>query len=428
MTTEDFPISAPEAAQLISSTLPRARPGKVVLAVSGGADSTAMMLLAAQCSIPDIQFHVVTIDHGLRAESAAEASYVADLAQRLGLPHDIIRWDGQSSVNNPSAAAREARYRMLTDRARQLEAFAVMTAHHQDDQIETHLLAKDRGAIGAGLAGMRRWRSLFPDIVLARPFLSIPASRFRQTLLLQGINWVEDPSNQNDRYARARLRKHLQSVPRRSDHLHEIAKAAAERAAADAGMAKTIEHLVSRQALIIDDAAQVRLEISAMRELPDDRASELLARMITAAGGALYPPSASAIERVMAGLGAGQVASTLGGCQILADGKYLLLRREYGRLGPEICNLAKGCQTVVFDRRFLIDIQTSAGAKLCSLGFLRRGNAATRCLPVVVDEQMRIVAAHSKVAGRISPLVEILPAHEIVFWRMTADLPEFAKF
>jgi len=152
----DAPLSAEEAKSLFADL---ARAPALVLAVSGGPDSTALLMLAARwCAAlkRGPQLLAVTVDHGLRAQSAAEANSVKRLARKLGVPHKTLRWTGRKPSTGLQEAARETRYRLLAEAARKTGAQHVVTAHTLDDQAETVMLRLARGSGLSGLAAMAR--------------------------------------------------------------------------------------------------------------------------------------------------------------------------------------------------------------------------------------------------------------------------------
>jgi tRNA(Ile)-lysidine synthase len=189
---------------------------KLGVAVSGGADSLALLLLAA-AAYPG---HVVaaTVDHGLRPEAAKEAAFVHRLCERLGVPHDILtRPDGTPPVGNLQEWARWLRYFLLqfwsasgtfrSDRPWRAEWVAV--AHQQDDVVETFLMRARRGAGVRGLAAMRRTRPLcegIPGPALVRPLLGWSRTELADIVATAGLSAVEDASNSDARYDRARMR------------------------------------------------------------------------------------------------------------------------------------------------------------------------------------------------------------------------------
>src|SRR5580700_5510022 len=166
------PISARQAKSLFADW--KHAPG-IVLAVSGGPDSIALMWLAARwrgALARGPRLIAVTVDHGLRTEAAREARDVKRLARTLDLPHRTLRWHGTKPKAGLPAAARVARYRLLAQAARANGATHILTAHTRDDQAETLLMRLVRGSGIAGLAAMAR-QSERDGVFIARPFLNI---------------------------------------------------------------------------------------------------------------------------------------------------------------------------------------------------------------------------------------------------------------
>jgi tRNA(Ile)-lysidine synthase len=180
----------------------------IVLAVSGGPDSTALLLLAAQWRARrkrGPKLLAVTVDHGLRKEAAAEARQVARLAKKLGVPHRTVNWIGKKPKSGLQEKAREARYRLLADAASKIGASHILTAHTLDDQAETVLMRLLRGSGPAGLAAMAREKRL-GALMLTRPFLDIPKARLVATLGKAKISFADDSSNRDPKFTRVRMR------------------------------------------------------------------------------------------------------------------------------------------------------------------------------------------------------------------------------
>jgi tRNA(Ile)-lysidine synthase len=202
---DNSPISAQEAKRLFADW--RGVPA-MVLAVSGGPDSTALMWLAARwrrALARGPRLIAVTVEHGLRPEAAAEAREVKRLARSLDLPHRTLRWTGPKPTTGLPAAARAARYRLLAQAARASGATHILTAHTRDDQAETLLMRMLRGSGIAGLAAMTR-ESERDGLVLARPFLDISKSQLIATLRKARVGFAEDPTNRDTSFTRPRLR------------------------------------------------------------------------------------------------------------------------------------------------------------------------------------------------------------------------------
>lgn len=180
--------------------------GRIGLAVSGGPDSLALLVLA-QAAAPD-SIEVATVDHGLRPESAGEAAHVAEVCRDFGVMHRIL--PVRVGAGSLQAAAREARYAALADWAGQRELCCVATAHHADDQAETLVMRLNRGSGIAGLAAIRARVTAAQDrLVVVRPLLSWRRSELAEVVARAGIAAVADPSNEDGRFDRARLRRQL---------------------------------------------------------------------------------------------------------------------------------------------------------------------------------------------------------------------------
>jgi tRNA(Ile)-lysidine synthase len=200
------PISASDAKRLFADW--KGAPA-IVLAVSGGPDSMALMWLASRWRrtlARGPQLVAVTVDHGLRPESARETRMVKRLARSLDLPHRTLRWTGPKPETGLPAAAREARYRLLTQAARRSNATHILTAHTRDDQAETLLMRLLRGSGIAGLAAMTREADR-DGVRLARPFLEVSKSQLLATIKKAKIEFAADPTNADLSFTRPRLRK-----------------------------------------------------------------------------------------------------------------------------------------------------------------------------------------------------------------------------
>ena len=198
------PLDADEAAALLSLGADASR---IILAVSGGPDSVALMHLAAEVAAarrwPPLT--VATVDHGLQGGSAAIAEAVWADAMRLGLDARVLRWDGTKPATGLQEAARRARYALLDGLAAELRATHLVTAHTLDDQAETILFRLTRGSGPAGLIGMR---SLVRrgNVLHLRPVLGVEKQRLVATCLARGWPFVVDPANSDPRFARSRMR------------------------------------------------------------------------------------------------------------------------------------------------------------------------------------------------------------------------------
>jgi tRNA(Ile)-lysidine synthase len=229
------PISAQDARRLFADW--KAAPA-IVLAVSGGPDSIALMWLAARwrrALARGPRLIAVTVDHRLRAEAAAEARDVKRLARALDLPHRTMRWTGAKPTTGLPAAARAARYRLLAQAARAHGATHVLTAHTRDDQAETLLMRMLRGSGIAGLAAMAR-ESEREGVRLARPFLNVSKSQLIATLEKAKIDFADDPTNRDTSFTRPRLRRLMPVLATEGGDVRSLARLASRLARANAAV------------------------------------------------------------------------------------------------------------------------------------------------------------------------------------------------
>ena len=232
---DHLPISAQDAKDLFADW--KAAPA-IVLAISGGPDSVALMWLMARwrrAFARGPRLIAVTVDHGLRTGAAREARDVKRLAKSLDLPHQTLRWTGTKPRTGLPAAARAARYRLLAQAARKHGATHVLTAHTRDDQAETLLMRMLRGSGIAGLAAMAR-ESERDGVRLARPLLDISKSRLIATLNKAKIGFADDPTNRDTGFTRPRLRAIMPVLAEEGGDARNLARLAARLARANAAV------------------------------------------------------------------------------------------------------------------------------------------------------------------------------------------------
>ncbi|SEC79876.1 tRNA(Ile)-lysidine synthase [Rhizobiales bacterium GAS188] len=243
---DDLPIGIEEAARLLAPALAEA--GRVLLAVSGGPDSVALMRLCATLMRrdPACNLHVATVDHGLRAGSRAEAERVGLWARDCGLTHSILTWEGVKPTTRIQERARVARYALLAAKAREIGASLFLTAHTLDDQAETVLMRIAHGSGLAGLAAMRPLTQRRPGLRHGRPFLGIAKARLLATCRANAWPFVEDPSNADPRFARARWRKLAPALRKEGLTARRLAKLAERAASAEEALeTKAVEAFAS---------------------------------------------------------------------------------------------------------------------------------------------------------------------------------------
>ncbi|MBS0547494.1 MAG: tRNA lysidine(34) synthetase TilS [Proteobacteria bacterium] len=295
----------------------------LAVAVSGGRDSLALMLLAAGWARARGGHAVgLIVDHGLRAEAAAEAATTRDLLAHHGIAADILRWDGAKPAHGIQAAARAARYRLLFDACRARGILHLLVAHHADDQAETIAMRAERGSGPDGLAGMaalveRR------EARLLRPVLGVARDTLTAVLTARGIRWIDDPSNADLRFERARLRAGGTLGREGPD------TAAGERPGRESRLAAAAIDTLDR------DGADLALDRDAFARLEPATAAGLLSRLVQAVGGRDHPPRRDRLERATARLANEVPAGDSGGKSgksrdFTLSGCRLMLRRVPG--------------------------------------------------------------------------------------------------
>ena len=259
----------------------------IVLAVSGGPDSVALMWLAARWRRGlkrGPRLIAVTVDHGLRPEAAREARDVKRLAATLAVPHRTLRWTGAKPKSGLPAAARAARYRLLAKAARASGATHILTAHTRDDQAETLLMRMLRGSGIAGLAAMAH-ESEREGVWLARPLLDIPKSRLIATLGKAKIAFADDPTNRDMSFTRPRLRALMPALVEEGGDSRNLARLAFRLARANAAIEVLADGAERYLALRTrDDASRFGFDAQAFAGLPEEIRLRLLKRAIDRTG------------------------------------------------------------------------------------------------------------------------------------------------
>ena len=360
----------------------------LALAVSGGADSLALMLLAARWrqglpAGPDLI--VLSVDHGLRPEAAGEVVMVGAAAARLRLAFRPLVATGFAPVADIEAAAREQRYRLLFAAARDAGAAVLMTAHHADDQAETLLLRMARGSGVYGLAAMAS-ETVRDGMRLARPFIAVERARLAAVVAEAGLEPAVDPHNADPRFARARLRALMPLLAAEGLDTARLTTAATNLRRAAAAIDDYADRLLATAT--VDATGAVRLDAAGFAAEPEETRLRVLARILRAAGGAEYGPRLESLVPLAASLAAGEgpvAARTLAGVAVDRRKGALRFQREAGRNGlPEIA--ISGDFEGVWDGRFAVSIK--AGPTVLDHGKLMLaplGDAGRRaiggCLP-----------------------------------------------
>ncbi|MET0723138.1 MAG: tRNA lysidine(34) synthetase TilS [Tardiphaga sp.] len=258
----------------------------LILAVSGGPDSVALMWLAARWRKAlkrGPELIAVTVDHGLRPEAAREARDVKKLAAALDLPHRTLRWTGDKPATGLPAAARAARYRLLAKAASAAGATHILTAHTRDDQAETLLMRMARGSGLAGLAAMAR-ETPRDGVGLARPFLDLPKAQLIATLNRAKIAFASDPTNHDPHFTRPRLRALMPQLAAEGFDSRNLARLASRLARANAALELLADGAERYLAQLDHGEQKPGVDAAAFAALAEEVRVRLLLRMIDRSG------------------------------------------------------------------------------------------------------------------------------------------------
>jgi tRNA(Ile)-lysidine synthase len=335
LSAPDAPVAAEEFAAIMDRLGPFGGSRRVAVAVSGGGDSMALALLAARWG----SARAFIVDHGLRAGSDAEAAIVAGRLAAIGVAARILTLTGLGAGSGMPARARAARYRALEAACREEGYVHLLVAHQRADQAETRLMRAGQGSGPAGLAGMAAIVER-DALRILRPLLGMPPARLRATLRREGVAWVEDPTNEDRRFLRPRLRQAIGAEEA------GIAEAAARDAVLRGEREAEIAAVLSKRAAF-HEAGFVLVS-------PGPIAADALAALMQAVSGAAYPPPAEAVARIAAA----PRAATLAGVRIMPAGRMgagWLVLREQAAIAPPI----PAQDGAVWDGRFRLSITTA---------------------------------------------------------------------
>lgn len=320
---------------LIRAALPADR--TIGVALSGGGDSTALLHL---CLRAGCRVEAVTVDHRLRAESAAEAAAVGEVCRALGVRHEVRVWTHGVVPGNLMDAARRARTGLIRDWALSRGIGVVALGHTQDDVAETVLMGLARSAGVAGLSGMRSaWDE--NGVRFVRPLLAAGRSELRDWLCAKAIGWVDDPTNENDRFARVKARKALAVLAPLGITARTLAEVAGNLAQVQAALAVQVADAAG--ALVREDSGALWLEPALWAE-PVEVQRQIVVAGVLWLSGAEYAPRAAELARLMDALRAGRDA-TLAGCRA----RQGWLMKEPRAVGPAVPVGA------VWDGRWLVE-------------------------------------------------------------------------
>jgi len=320
---------------MIAGHFSRALPQRLGVAVSGGSDSLGLLILLHEMQLeggPEI--YAVTVDHGLRPESAAEAVEVARICAGLNVPHDTLNWTGWNGQGNLPDQARRARYSMMAGWAQKRAVSDITLGHTANDQAETFLMRLGREAGVDGLSAMvPMWQ--LGGITFHRPLLQAGREALRDVLRQTGLGWVEDPSNDDAAYARVRARQALKALEPLGITVAGLSSVAQHMS--DVRRTLYTHVLQAAQQMVRLQAGDLLIDMAGFDALPPEISRRLMQAALKWVSGAGYAPRGRAMKGLMQAIAAGR-DMTLSGCLIVHTCDQLRVMREYNAVADLRCD------------------------------------------------------------------------------------------
>jgi tRNA(Ile)-lysidine synthase len=316
------PVDSDRLIGLIRDGLPATE--TIGVALSGGGDSTALLHLCLRAGRP---VEAVTVDHRLRQESDAEAAKVHAACAALGVLHEVRVWDHGTVTGNLMDAARRARQALIADWAQSRGIGTVALGHTRDDQAETVLMGLARAAGLAGLSGMRPAFDV-GRIRFLRPLLTAGRDELRDWLQAEGIRWIDDPTNDNDRFTRIKARKAMAVLTTLGITAKRLAEVAGNLASVQAALSAQVADVAARH--LVTEAGALHIDASLWSEPAEVQRQVVVAGLMWLSG-ADYAPRGADIARLIDAMASGRDA-TLAGCRARSG----WLMREPRALGDPV--------------------------------------------------------------------------------------------
>ena len=390
-----LPISVQEVRKLFEKLQ---RFPHLALAVSGGPDSLALMHLAAGWRADQgsaRKLSVLTVDHGLRAQSRDEALMVGRMAQTLGLPHAILSWEGGGArTASLQARARAVRYDLMAGFCHAHDVQALVTAHTQDDQAETFLMRLKRGSGLDGLAAIPE-QGAWAGIAVLRPLLDVPKARLVATLNEQGIGFASDPSNSDPRFERARVRGSGAALIALGLTPEALALSARRLRRAREALDLAAQSFLAASSET-SEAGYSLIDREALASAPQEIALRALSCLIARVGGGEEPLRLAKLEALLAGLAENpEKTHTLGRCRLEPISRRLGIFREVRAKGLPVARLEPGGR-MLWDNRFRIELGPDEREPVTVRGLGDFGFRALR-------DRSEVAASLPRLAGRTLP-------------------------
>jgi tRNA(Ile)-lysidine synthase len=370
-TSPPGPITSAEFANALASLASFESCPFLAVAASGGADSLALAILADRWARErGGSICAVTVDHRLRPESGAEIGLLHSWLSARAIRHETLVWSGNKPISRIQEVARVARYTLLAGWCREHGCLHLLTAHHREDQVETHLIRRRAGSGPDGLAGISAIREL-ADCRVLRPLLGVSKARLVALLDAERQPFITDPSNCDPRFERSRLRERG-AVPADADFT------ALDRQIRAFGCERVVQerkrNALLARALNLHPAGFAVLDPGFVLAAPPEIAERVLAAVATMIGGRIYPPRGRRVARLRERLaGGGNRGHTLGGCRFVVWRERILVLRELAAAAAPI-RLSPG-ESLLWDGRFRVALPVAAHGRIL-VGHLGRAGVA----------------------------------------------------
>jgi len=342
----------------------------IAIAVSGGVDSLVLMNLANESkAIKNKDVFILTIDHGLRPESKNECKFVEGLAKKLGFKVKILKWKGNKPKKGLQEKARNERYNLLLNFCRENSINNLFLAHHLDDQIENFLFRMFRGS---GIKGLTSFSNRFErdGILLIRPLVDIPKSELITFAKKRKIKWIEDPSNQNKKFERIKLRKILPLIYEEGFDKKIFLKSIKKLKLANKALDEVTKEFVSKY-VMVNKNISVFINQELFLEAPKEVQFRIIENSIRIfSGERFYSPSYSKIMNLINWINESNEisAKTLGGTIFRRRNKGIILYKEVKKLN-EIKPIKLSINNYKsWDNRFLIKAKKASEGEISYLG------------------------------------------------------------
>jgi tRNA(Ile)-lysidine synthase len=322
----------------------------VAVAVSGGSDSVALLVLAWQwAQLRGATIVALTVDHCMRSDSLSDCLFVKDLSNKYGIKCHILTWEHTSVIaSNLQAQARRARYSLMADFCKQLDILYLCVGHHEDDVVENFFLRLMRSATVFGLSMQEV--TFVDDIIVLRPMLSSRKEECREFLKNHAIAWKEDPSNHNHKFTRNKVRFQLNAIVNQEGIIATQSHLA--------NLAQTVlrEYIIASlfNYVFISELGYVSIDSRLFEEVHDEMQHIIVAHLLTIVRGSDKTPSLKSVKLIWNKIKSLEIHScTLHGCLIVPRGDRIFVIRAFGKENVPVARLTDGA---LWDKRFRVNL------------------------------------------------------------------------